>query len=109
VTFQSFGFKHGPPRDADLAFDVRFLTNPHYEYDLRPLTGQDHRVVEHIARDGRLEAFYDRFFPFLDFLLPQYIAEGKAHLVVAIVERVAEHVRERPDCVVAVSHRDIER
>ena len=55
VTFMSFGFKHGPPREEDLAFDVRFLPNPHYEPELRELTGHDERVVEYIARDGRLE------------------------------------------------------
>ncbi len=56
VTFMSFGFKHGPPREEDLAFDVRFLANPHYEPDLRELTGLDAPVVEYIARDGRLAA-----------------------------------------------------
>ena len=63
VTFGSFGHKHGPPRDADLAFDVRFLPNPHYEADLRPLTGFDTRIVEYVGRDGRLEEFYERVDP----------------------------------------------
>ena len=54
VTFTSFGHKHGPPRDADLALDVRFLPNPHYEADLRPLTGFDQRIVDYVGRDGRL-------------------------------------------------------
>ena len=58
LTFMSFGFKHGPPREEDLAFDVRFLANPHYEPELRELTGLDERVVEYIARDGRLEELY---------------------------------------------------
>ena len=49
VTFMSFGFKHGPARDADLLFDVRFLPNPHYEADLRPLTGFDTRIVEYVG------------------------------------------------------------
>ena len=84
ITFQSFGFKYGPSRDADLLFDVRFLPNPHYEPDLRPLTGADPRVVRYINRDGALDAFYDHLHPMLDYLLPQYLAEGKAHLVVAI-------------------------
>ena len=53
VTFTSFGHKHGPPRDADLAFDVRFLPNPHYDADLRPLTGFDQRIVDYVGRDGR--------------------------------------------------------
>ncbi len=84
VTFQSFGFKYGASRDADLLFDVRFLPNPHYEPDLRPLTGADPAVVEFINQDGALDAFYERLHPLLDYLLPQYLAEGKAHLVIAI-------------------------
>jgi RNase adapter protein RapZ len=119
VTFMSFGFKHGPPREEDLAFDVRFLANPHYEADLRELTGLDERVVEYIARDGRLQEFYSRLHPLLDFLLPQYVAEGKAHLVIAIgctggrhrSVAIAEHLRERyagnDQLEVAVAHRDI--
>jgi len=84
VTFQSFGFKHGPPRDADVSLDVRFLPNPHYEPELRPLTGSDPEVREYVNRDGALEDFYERLHPLLDFLLPQYLAEGKSHLIVAI-------------------------
>jgi UPF0042 nucleotide-binding protein len=84
ITFESFGFKYGPVRDADLMFDVRFLPNPHYEESLRALTGNDPRIREFINRDGALDSFYERLHPMLDFLLPQYLAEGKAHLVVAI-------------------------
>ncbi|MGI8411971.1 MAG: RNase adapter RapZ [Solirubrobacteraceae bacterium] len=84
VTFESFGFKYGPVRDPDLMFDVRFLPNPHYEPQLRPLTGNDRRVVAFINHDGELDAFYERLHPLLDYLLPRYLAEGKAHLVVAI-------------------------
>jgi UPF0042 nucleotide-binding protein len=84
VTFQSFGFKHGPARDPDLLFDVRFLPNPHYVPELRPLTGIDARIVAFINQDGDLDAFYERLHPLLDYLLPQYLEEGKAHLVVAI-------------------------
>ena len=121
VTFLTFGFKNGPARDADLLLDVRFLSNPHYEPDLRPLTGFDRRVVDYIARDGRLHEFYDRVWPLLDYLLPQYVAEGKSHLVVAIgctggrhrsvaiAEHLAERVRERGDCFVEVQHRDVDR
>jgi UPF0042 nucleotide-binding protein len=119
VTFMSFGFKHGPPREEDLAFDVRFLANPHYEPELRELTGLDEAVVEHIDRDGRLQQLYDRLHPLLDFLLAQYVAEGKAHLViaigctggrhrsVAIVEHLAARYRDNDDLDVAVAHRDI--
>jgi len=121
VTFMSFGFKHGPPREEDLAFDVRFLANPHYEPDLRELTGRDAAVVEYIARDGRLEQLYLRLYALLDFLLPQYVAEGKSHLMiaigctggrhrsVAIAEHLAERYRDGEDLEVAVAHRDIEK
>jgi RNase adapter protein RapZ len=121
VTFMSFGFKHGPPREEDLAFDVRFLPNPHYEPELRELTGRDTRIVEYIARDGRLQEFYDRLHALLDFLLPQYVAEGKAHLVVAIgctgghhrsvaiVEHLAARYGDWDTLAVAVDHRDIDK
>ena len=121
VTFMSFGFKHGPPREEDLAFDVRFLANPHYEPELRELTGLDKRVVDYIAADGRLDEFYERLHPLLDFLLPQYVAEGKAHMViaigctggrhrsVAIAEHLAERYRGGDDLDVAVAHRDIDK
>ena len=121
VTFGSFGHKHGPPRDADVAFDVRFLPNPHYEADLRPLTGFDTRIVEYVGRDGRLDEFYERVIPLLDYLLPQYVGEGKAHLVVAIgctggrhrsvviAEHLASHFRSDDRYFVEVQHRDVDR
>jgi UPF0042 nucleotide-binding protein len=121
LTFMSFGFKHGPPREEDLAFDVRFLPNPHYESELRELTGHDPQVIEYIGRDGRLEELYERMHELLDFLLAQYVAEGRAHLViaigctggrhrsVAIAEHLAERYRGREHLDVAVSHRDIDR
>ena len=119
ITFQSFGFKYGPSRDADLLFDVRFLPNPHYEPDLRPLTGADPRIVSYINRDGALDAFYEHLHPLLDYLLPKYVTEGKAHLVVAIgctggrhrSVAIALHLAERyagqPGYVVDVLHRDV--
>jgi UPF0042 nucleotide-binding protein len=121
LTIMSFGFKHGPPREEDLAFDVRFLANPHYEADLRELTGEDPRVVEFIARDGRLGEFYERLHALLDFLLAQYVSEGKSHLViaigctggrhrsVAIAEHLTERYRDNDDLDVAVAHRDIDK
>src|SRR5438045_6984963 len=63
VTFESFGFKYGPARDPDLLLDVRFLPNPHYEAELRPLTGDDPRIVEFINRDGELDHFHARPHP----------------------------------------------
>jgi UPF0042 nucleotide-binding protein len=121
VTFESFGFKYGPPRDPDLLLDVRFLPNPHYVPDLRPLTGNDPRVVEFIDQAGELERFYERLHPLLDYLLPQYLVEGKAHLVVAIgctggrhrSVAIAQHLVERygpsPEYLVEVVHRDAGR
>ena len=120
VSFTSFGFKHGPLRDADLIFDVRFLPNPHYVDDLRPLTGRDERVVEYIGQDGKLDEFYERLHALLDFLLPQYLLEGKAHLTiaigctggrhrsVAIAEHLAERYKGRDGIAVDVLHRDTE-
>ncbi|MGO9955081.1 MAG: RNase adapter RapZ [Solirubrobacteraceae bacterium] len=119
ITFQSFGFKYGPSRDADLVFDVRFLPNPHYEPRLRPYTGMDPEVVEFINRDGALDAFYERLHPLLDYLLPQYVAEGKAHLVVAIgctggrhrSVAIAQHLAHRYEgeqgYLIDVFHRDV--
>jgi RNase adapter protein RapZ len=121
VTFASFGHKHGPARDADLVLDVRFLPNPHWESDLRALTGFDRRIIEYVGRDGRLEEFYDRVLPLLDYLLPQYVAEGKAHLMVAIgctggrhrsvviAEDLAAHFRDDGRFFVEVQHRDVDR
>ncbi len=121
VTFESFGFKYGPIRDPDLLFDVRFLPNPHYEPELRPLTGTDSRVLQYINREGELDEFYRRLHPLLDYLLPQYLLEGKAHLVlgigctggrhrsVAIAEHLAERYRPGEGYLVEVIHRDIKR
>ena len=121
VTFMSFGFKHGPPREEDLAFDVRFLPNPHYEPDLRELTGHDERVVAYMGRDGRLQELYERMQSLLDFLLEQYVQEGKAHLViaigctggrhrsVAIAKHLAVHYGDNPELDVAVAHRDLDK
>src|SRR5437868_12180835 len=121
VTFESFGFKYGPARDPDLLLDVRFLPNPHYEAELRPLTGDDPRIVEFINRSGELDEFYERLHPLLDYLLPQYLVEGKAHLVVAIgctggrhrsvaiADHLAERYREDKDYLVEVVHRDVGR
>jgi RNase adapter protein RapZ len=119
VTVTSFGHKHGLPRDSDMVLDMRFLPNPHWEAELRPLTGFDPQVVEYMSRDGKLEAFYERLGPLLDFLIPEYIAEGKAHLSiaigctggrhrsVAITEALAQRLRTRDDVEVEVAHRDV--
>ena len=120
LTLLTFGFKHGTPRDADLVLDVRFLPNPHYLEHLRPLTGRDREVVEHVESGTAADEFYERLLPMLDFLLPAYVAEGKTHLTIAlgctggrhrsvtVADRVARHLNGRDDLRLRVVHRDVE-
>ena len=120
LTLLTFGFKHGPPREADLVLDVRFLPNPFYREDLRPLTGRDAPVIEHVESGELAGEFYARVLPLLDFLLPAYIAEGKTHLTLAIgctggrhrsvtvTSRIAEHLAGHDEVAVRVVHRDVE-
>jgi UPF0042 nucleotide-binding protein len=118
VNVVAFGFKYGIPLDADLLFDVRFLRNPNYERELEPLTGTDPAVAAFIESDPALEAFFERTFALLDFLLPRYLAEGKAlltigigctggrHRSVYIAQRMAAHVRNQSRLRVALEFRD---
>lgn len=120
ITFESFGFKRGTVRDADLVFDVRFLPNPHWDPALRAKNGRDNpEVGAYIAADGTLGEFYDRLFPLLDFVLPRYAAEGKAHVTigigctggrhrsVAIAEALAERYGESEEFWTEARHRDL--
>ena len=84
ITILSFGFKYGIPEDADLVFDVRFLPNPYYVEDLRPLTGEDQVIRDFVMQGGTGQAFLDKLYDLIDFLLPNYIREGKNQLVVAV-------------------------
>jgi RNase adapter protein RapZ len=120
LTLLTFGFKNGPPRDADMVLDVRFLPNPYYREDLRPLTGRDPQVVAHVEAGDLAREFYERLLPLLDFLLPAYVAEGKTHLTIAIgctggrhrsitiADRIARHLAAREDIALQVVHRDVE-
>jgi RNase adapter protein RapZ len=120
VTLLTFGFKNGTPRDADMVLDVRFLPNPHYLEHLRPLTGRDPAVVQHVESGTAAREFYDRLFPMLDFLLPAYMAEGKTHLTIAlgctggrhrslcVADRMARHLEGRDDIRLRIVHRDVE-
>ena len=120
LTILTFGFKKGAPRDADLVFDVRFLPNPHYREDLRPMTGRDAEVVAHVEAGELAGEYYRRLLPLLDFLIPAYVAEGKSHLMIAIgctggrhrsitvADRVARHLSTRDDVSTRVVHRDVE-
>src|SRR6185503_8044167 len=116
----SFGFKHGIPIDADLVFDIRFLPNPHFVPELRPLDGRDPRVSEYIFKHEESRELLRRLQDLIDFLLPAYRREGKAYLTVAVgctggrhrsvafVEELRRFLDERgfPPSVV---HRDIDR
>lgn len=84
VTIMSFGFKHGIPADADLVFDVRFLPNPFYLEDLKAKTGNDKEVQDYVMGFPEAEEFMNRLCGMLDFLLPNYIKEGKYRLVIAV-------------------------
>ncbi|MBT5265316.1 MAG: RNase adapter RapZ [Rhodospirillaceae bacterium] len=84
VTVTSFGFRNGIPRDADMVFDVRFLNNPHWDTDLRPLDGRDASVAEFIARDEGFAPFFANLIGLIEPLLPRYKAEGKSYLTLAV-------------------------
>jgi UPF0042 nucleotide-binding protein len=123
VSMISFGFKHGAPLDVDMLLDVRFLPNPHYDPELRSLTGHDEPVREAVlgTEDGR--EFLDKTHELLSFLIPRYAAEGKTyftlgvgctggrHRSVAIVEELARRMRasENPETDLFVRHRDLEQ
>ncbi len=84
VFVTSFGFKNGLPREADLVFDVRFLDNPHWEPELRPLTGRDAPVMAHIRADVAYDVFFRKLTDLLAPLLPRYYHEGKSYLTIAL-------------------------
>ena len=84
VTVEAFGFKHGVPQDADLVFDVRFLPNPYYLEELRPLTGLDRPVAQYVFDSVEARTFMEKMEDLLDFLLPLYVEEGKLSLLIAV-------------------------
>jgi UPF0042 nucleotide-binding protein len=120
LTILTFGFKNGPPSDADLTLDVRFLPNPHYVDELRPLTGLDEPVRQYVESGTQAGEFYGRLMPLLDFLLPAYVAEGKQHLTIAVgctggrhrsvtvADRIARALGKRDDVKLRLVHRDVE-
>lgn len=117
VNVLSFGFKHGAPRDADIVLDVRFLDNPHWVDDLRPLTGLEQRVSDYVFSGPLAKEFMERLCALLDVMVPAFIADGKRYLTIAIgctggrhrsvalTERLAEYLQ-RFDVSVQVEHRD---
>jgi len=122
VSLISFGFKHGTPLDVDTLLDVRFLPNPHYDPELRPLTGHDAPVREAVLGSENCQEFLKKTGDLLSFLVPRYAAEGKTyftvgvgctggrHRSVAITEELAKRLgREDAGIDLFVRHRDVER
>jgi len=119
LTLLTFGFKNGPPRDADLTLDVRFLPNPHYDDRLRPMTGMDAEVRAYVESGTQAGEFYGRLLPLLEFLVPAYVAEGKSHLTIAIgctggrhrsltvADRIRRDLADLDGVIVKVKHRDV--
>lgn len=84
VTISSFGFRHGSPRGLDMLFDVRFLPNPHFIPELRPLTGRDPAIIEYLQSESEVEDTIARFADLLAYLLPRFRREGKSYLTVGV-------------------------
>jgi UPF0042 nucleotide-binding protein len=120
ISLVSFGFKYGAPRDADLVLDVRFLPNPHWVDELRPLPGSDDRVIHYVREQRMYREFMRRLRSLLGYIVPGYVAEGKAYLTVAVgctggrhrsvvvVDELARFFTGR-NLAVSVEHRDLER
>ena len=121
VTVLSFGFKYGIPEDADLVFDVRFLPNPYYVEELRPLTGEDQVIRDYVMQGGTGQAFLDKLYDMVDFLLPNYIGEGKNQLVIAVgctggkhrsvamANALYGHLAALGEYGIKIEHRDIDK
>jgi len=120
VSVVSFGFKFGAPTGLDLLFDVRFLPNPYFVQELKPLTGRDPELVSYVMSQPDTSEFLDRLLPLLEFLIPHYIKEGKSYLSIGIgctggrhrspviAEKVGTYLEEHAPVAVTVSHRDME-
>lgn len=120
ITAVSFGFKYGIPHDADLVFDVRFLPNPYYDLELRPLTGNDEAIQNFVMQFDEAKEFLNKIVDLLEFLIPNYIKEGKNGLVVGIgctggkhrsvtlANGIFKELQDLPYSV-RVEHRDIEK
>lgn len=119
VTVMSFGFKYGIPEDADLVFDVRFLPNPYYIEELKAKTGNDKEVQDYVLNNERAAIFLEKLTGMIDFLLPNYIWEGKNNLVIAIgctggkhrsvtlANSLFDFVKKQEQYGVRIEHRDI--
>ncbi|ERM93153.1 glmZ(sRNA)-inactivating NTPase [Caldanaerobacter subterraneus subsp. yonseiensis KB-1] len=118
IDVMSFGYKYGIPLEADLVFDVRFLPNPFYIDELRPLTGNDEKVKEYVMKWEEAKEFLEKLGDMIKFLIPYYIREGKSQLVIAIgctggkhrsvaISNALYDLLKKEDYSVVVNHRDI--
>lgn len=120
INVLSFGFKHGPPPEADLMIDVRFLKNPYFEPELRPFSGENKKIADFVLNNDQACLFLHKYLDLLDYLIPLYEKEGKAYLTIAIgctggrhrsVAVAAEFFErlEKSDSQVKLTHRDIDK
>lgn len=121
ITILSFGFKYGIPADADLVFDVRFLPNPYYVESLKSHTGQEEAVQAFVKQGGTADTFLAKLYDMLEFLIPNYVQEGKNQLVigigctggkhrsVTIAEALHQHLSVREEFGLKLEHRDIRK
>lgn len=117
ISFMSFGYRHGLPRDADIVIDVRFLKNPYWEENLRVLSGNNRPVYDYVIEDAKTKEFLAKLIPYLDFNLEKYTDENKHHLTVAVGCTGGQHRsvslvnwlqrKYRNDFTVFVNHRDV--
>jgi len=118
VVLISFGFKFGAPQNIDLLFDARFLPNPNFVPELKPLRGTDKQVADYVLKNTTTKAYVKKIQEFIDFLIPQYIKEGRSYLTIgvgctggnhrspAIAEKIQSHLRRHP-IDLSIVHRDL--
>jgi UPF0042 nucleotide-binding protein len=121
VTLLSFGYRYGTPTDADIVMDVRFLPNPYFNEELKHLTGFDPAIVKFVLENRNTQKFLKKFSTLLDFLLPQYVKEGKSYLTVAvgctggihrsvvITNEIAQRFKQDKNVSVNIVHRDVKQ
>jgi UPF0042 nucleotide-binding protein len=121
ISIETFGFKHGLPLEADLVFDVRFLTNPYWQPDLKPLSGLEAPVRAFVMGQPAAERFLELVVELLELTAPAYRAEGKEHLRIALgctggyhrsivlAEELAQRLERLPNASVSTVHRELER
>ena len=119
ISVLSFGFKYGIPADADMVFDVRFLPNPYYIDELRPKSGNDREVREYVMNNNKAREFLAKLTDMIEFLIPNYVQEGKTQLVIGIgctggkhrsvtlANELYEALQKNDNYGIRIEHRDI--